>query len=65
VVGPDSNALTYMLAWDSMAERETKWTAFATDPAWLTARAESEKDGQIVDNIVNQFLQPTAFSSVK
>jgi hypothetical protein len=48
-----------------MAERETRWTAFATDPAWLTARAETEKDGQIVDNIVNQFLQPTAFSSVK
>lgn len=48
-----------------MADREKKWTAFATDPAWLSARAETEKDGQIVHNIVNQFLQPTAFSSVK
>jgi len=28
-------------------------------------RAESEKDGQIVANISNQFLTPTAFSSVK
>ena len=65
LVGTSNQELTYFLAWDSMAERETKWTAFATDPAWLTARAESEKDGQIVDNIVNQFLQPTAFSSVK
>jgi hypothetical protein len=36
-----------------------------TDPAWSSARAESEKDGQIVGNIVNQFLAPTAFSSVK
>ncbi|MCO5129663.1 MAG: NIPSNAP family protein [Xanthobacteraceae bacterium] len=65
LVGTSNQELTYLLAWDSMAEREAKWTAFATDPAWLTARAESEKDGQIVDNIVNQFLQPTAFSSVR
>jgi hypothetical protein len=48
-----------------MADREKKWNAFATDPAWLSARSESEKDGQIVGNIVNQFLLPTAFSSVK
>jgi NIPSNAP. len=61
LVGVSNQELTYFLAWESMAERETKWTAFATDPAWLTARTETEKDGQIVDNIVNQFLQPTAF----
>jgi hypothetical protein len=65
VVGPDSNALTYMLAWDSMAERETKWTAFASDPAWLTAKGDSEKDGQIVANVASSFLAPTSFSSVK
>ena len=57
--------LTYLLAWESLAEREVKWPAFAADPEWLTVRAESEKDGQIVANISNQFLTPTAFSSVK
>ena len=62
----DSNAdLTYMLQWESLAEREKKWTAFATDPEWLTARAKTEADGQIVSNIVNQLLVPTSFSSVK
>jgi hypothetical protein len=65
LVGQSNQDLTYLLAWDSMADREKKWNAFATDPAWLSARNESEKDGQIVENIVNQFLQPTAFSSVK
>jgi hypothetical protein len=59
------HGITYFLEWDSMADRETKWTAFMTDPAWISARAETEKDGQIVGNIVNQFLVPTAFSSVK
>ena len=35
------------------------------DPAWIEARAKTEADGQIVGNIVNQFLAPTSFSSVK
>jgi len=65
LVGASNQELTYLLAWDSMAERETRWNAFAADPAWLSARAESEKDGQIVENILNQFLQPTAFSAVQ
>jgi hypothetical protein len=65
LVGESNQELTYLLAWDSMADREKKWNAFAADPEWLSARSESEKDGQIVGNIVNQFLLPTAFSSVK
>ena len=64
-VGESNQELTYFLEWDSMADRETKWTAFMRDPAWISARAETEKDGPIVGNIVNQFLAPTAFSSVK
>lgn len=65
VIGDSNNDLTYLLAWDSMAEREQKWTAFMTDPAWISARAESEKDGQIVANITSSFVAPTAFSAVK
>jgi NIPSNAP len=65
LVGESNQELTYLLAWDSMAERDQKWMAFQSDPAWISARADSEKDGQIVANIVNQFLAPTAFSSVK
>ena len=65
LVGESNQELTYFLAWESLAEREKKWNAFATDSEWLAARAKSEEDGQIVDNIVNQLLVPTAFSSVK
>lgn len=65
VVGESSQDLTYLLEWDSMADRDKKWMAFQTDPEWLSARAETEKDGQIVANILNRFLTPTAFSSVK
>ena len=65
LVGQSNHELTYMLAWESLAEREKKWTAFMTDPEWIAARAKTEEDGQIVGNIVNQLLVPTAFSVVK
>lgn len=65
VIGASNNDLTYLIAWESMGERETKWGAFIADPDWIKARADSEKDGQIVENVVSSFLQPTAFSSVK
>lgn len=65
LVGLSNQELTYFLAWESLAERETKWTAFMSDPDWIAARAKSEEDGQIIENIVSQFLVPTAFSSVK
>ena len=65
VIGESNNELTYLLQWDSMAERETKWNAFQADPAWISARNDSEKDGAIIGNVTSQLLQPTTFSSVK
>jgi hypothetical protein len=65
VIGENSNRLTYFLAWDSLADREAKWAAFISDPAWLKARDDSERDGPIIANVSSQLLAPTAFSSVK
>ena len=65
IIGESNNELTYLLAWESLAEREQKWGAFIADPEWVAARAESEKDGPIVANIVSSLLQPTSFSSVR
>jgi hypothetical protein len=64
-IGESNNDLFYLLAWESLAEREKKWGAFGADPEWIAARAESERDGAIVANITSQILQPTAFSAVK
>lgn len=63
-VGPDNHALTYMLKWDSMAQREERWHAFATDPDWVAARDASEKDAPIVVRVENSFLAPTDFSAL-
>jgi len=65
LIGESSNELTYMLQWESLADRETKWTAFQNDPAWHKARDDSERDGPIVASIKNQMLVPTAFSALK
>lgn len=65
VIGESNQELHYLLAWDSLAEREQKWNAFQSDPEWIAKRAESEKDGPIVATLSSAILQPTAFSSVK
>ena len=64
-IGESNGELTYLLAWDSLADRETKWLAFQNDPAWKKARDESERDGPIVASISNKILQPTGFSQLK
>jgi hypothetical protein len=65
LVGESNAALTYMLKWESLAERETKWNAFQADPEWIEKRAETEKAGPINARVENSFLTPTSFSSVK
>jgi hypothetical protein len=65
LIGDGSNDLHYLLAWDSLADREKKWNAFQADPAWHKARDESEKDGLLIANIKSAFLRPTVFSALK
>ena len=65
LIGDSNQELTYILAWESLADREKKWNAFMADPEWINARGASEKDGPILQNASNQILVPTAFSAVK
>ena len=65
LIGETNQHLIYFLQWESLADREKKWNAFAVDQEWLSVRAETEKNGQIVAKVINQMLAPTSFSSVK
>ncbi len=58
----DSNKLTYVLSFDSMADREQKMTAFQADRGWQEVRAETEQDGPFVARVLNTFLQLTPYS---
>ncbi len=65
LIGPDSNALTYILAWSDLAERQQRWDAFQSDPAWQAAKRTTEQDGPLVARISSSILQPTAFSPLQ
>ena len=65
MIGPSNHALTYMLQWENLAEREEKWNAFASDPEWIATRNESEAQAAIVERIESQILTPTAYSALR
>jgi hypothetical protein len=64
-IGPSANTLRYILAWDDLAAREQIWNGFASDPDWLAIRAETEKDGPLIERAENMILTPTAYSSLQ
>jgi hypothetical protein len=58
--------LTYMLAYDDLAHRDSVWKAFGSDPEWLKLKnMPGLSDAEIVSNISNTILRPTAYSQVK
>jgi hypothetical protein len=65
LVGPSHRDMFYMLAWESLEERQRVWGEFVVDPEWVKVRDESEKDGIIVDTVSNMLLAPTSFSPLK
>ncbi|HEY0287459.1 MAG TPA: NIPSNAP family protein [Pseudomonas sp.] len=65
LTGKSNQTLTYLLKWDSLADREIKWNAFQSDAEWIAKRAQSEAQAIIVQRIENQFLTPTAYSALR
>ena len=63
--GGPSDQLIYMLAWESMADREQKWPAFGGDKERIAAFAETEKAGGLVSKITSHILRPTPYSPLK
>lgn len=64
-IGDWTNQLVYLLAHQDLAARERSWAAFRTDPEWISARDESEKNGPLLVRLRSEILQPTAFSDLK
>ena len=65
VVGSRLPALTYLLTFPDLAAREKAWAAFRADPAWQKLKATpGYTDGEIVCNISDVLLRPTADSQL-
>ena len=65
VIGESNQALYYLLEWKDLAERERVWGAFQSDPDWIKARTETEKNGPIVAHLSNSILAPTSYSKLR
>ncbi len=60
-----SNRLTYMVAFDDMAQRDRAWAAFRADEERAKAFAESEREGPLVARIQSTIMKPTAYSPLR
>jgi hypothetical protein len=65
VFGPSLPSLTYLLGFADFAAREKAWAAFRADPEWQKLRTTAGyTDAEIVSNITDELLRPTAYSQL-
>jgi hypothetical protein len=65
LIGPRLPNLTYMLSFGDLSEMNAKWEVFGNDPAWKKLSTSPKYAyEQIVSNITNLILTPTAFSQI-
>ena len=63
--GAERDTLVFVLAYPSREARDTSWKAFAADPEWVKAKADSEKDGPLVEKVDQTFMTPADYSPLK
>jgi hypothetical protein len=64
--GPEhENTLIYVLQHESREAATKSWADFRTDPDWVKAKADSEKDGPLTTQVKSVFMEPTDFSAIK
>lgn len=59
------NTLIYIIAHTSRAQADSNWAAFNADPEWQRVRADSEKDGPIIDHVERVYVAATDYSPIK
>lgn len=59
------NLLVYILEHATREDAEKNWAAFQADPEWQNVKADSEKNGPLVDKIDHYFMDPTSFSALR
>jgi hypothetical protein len=65
LIGPRLPNLIYMAAFENMAERDKAWAKFSADAEWQKLRSQpGYADADIVSNISNVLLKPTAYSQI-
>ncbi|HLW67522.1 MAG TPA: NIPSNAP family protein [Gemmataceae bacterium] len=57
--------LIYVLAFPSQEAAKKSWQAFRDDPDWMKAKAESEKNGVLVEKVESTYMNATDYSPIK
>lgn len=57
--------LVYLLAYPTEEKGKQSWVEFRNDPKWIEAKANSEKNGKLVDSVESVFLKPLEFSKIR
>lgn len=67
VIGDDEYTVIYMLAYDSMDDRNAKWDAFFKDKDWQEVRAKiaAEEGDPMVAKSIATFLKPESYSPLQ
>ena len=63
VAGPRMPALTYMLKFKDMDERDANWKVFVDSPEW-SAMKDKPEYADTVSNIIQVFLKPVSYSQI-
>jgi hypothetical protein len=58
------DTLYYIVAFPSLEAQKQAWQAFKTDPEWIKAKAESEKEGVLVKEVQSKNLKATDYSPI-
>ena len=65
LIGTKLPNLTYMLVFDDMPAHDKNWATFAADPEWKKlSTTPGYTNPEILTNITNVFLRPTAYSQI-
>lgn len=65
LIGNKMPNLTYLLVYDNMTAHDQNWSKFGGDPEWKKlSTTPGYTDPEIVSNITNLFLRPTAYSQI-
>ena len=64
-IGDYSDRLIYIVAFESVEQRERAWAAFGADADWQRARRESEVDGPLTARTSNTLLNATDYSPLQ
>lgn len=65
LIGTKMPNLTYLLVFDDFISREKSWDTFRADPEWKKlSSTPGYTDPEIVTNISNVILRPTAYSQI-